>query len=134
MIFAFGTRSKKNLKGVHEDLLRVLHHAIEFSSIDFLVLEGLRTKEQQRINVSHGVSWTMNSRHLTGHAVDLAPWVDNKIDWNEVMFWRAMGHAVCRAAHIESVPIIWGALRKHGGDWKRQNDAGHFELDRLHYP
>ena len=134
MSYALGSRSRRRLSGVHTDLVRVVRRAIAISSIDFTVLEGLRTIEQQRINVDRGVSWTMRSRHLTGHAVDLAPWVAGGIDWNDDMQWRAMGQAVCRAAERFGIPIIWGALKKHGGDWSRQNDAGHFELKRSVYP
>ncbi len=76
----------------------------------------------------------MRSRHLTGHAVDLAPWVNNTIDWNNEMQFRALGHAMLRAAQIEDVSVIWGAVKRHGGDWKRTNDMPHFELNRVNYP
>lgn len=128
--FSFGKRSKAAMKGIQPDLKWVLIKALEITSIDFTVLEGLRSLAQQRINIEKGVSWTMDSRHLTGDAVDLAPWNDGGIDWEDMIQWRAMGHAVMRASQILDVPLIWGALLKHGGDWTRQNDAGHFELKR----
>jgi len=34
------------------------------------VVEGVRSKERQRALYEAGKSWTMNSRHLTGNAVD----------------------------------------------------------------
>ena len=134
MTFALGSRSRKRLEDVHPDLVGVVELAIQISSIDFTVIEGLRTAEQQRKNIAKGVSWTMNSRHLTGHAVDLAPWVNGDIDWNDVMQFRALGHAVCRAAQIKKIPVIWGAQKHHGGDWRRTNDMPHFELSSATYP
>ena len=134
MTFVLGGRSRQRLQGVHPDLVRVVKRAIGITSIDFTVIQGLRTLEQQRRNIANGVSWTMRSRHLTGHAVDLAPWVNSGIDFNAEMQWRAMGHAVCRAAEKLGIPITWGALKRHGGDWSRKNDAGHFELKWAAYP
>ena len=60
------------LEGVHPDLVKVVHRAAALSDIDFTVLEGLRTVARQKQLVKAGASKTMNSRHITGHAVDLA--------------------------------------------------------------
>ena len=68
-------RDRQRLAGVHADLLRVVERAR--LAIPFIVVEGLRTRERQARLVAIGASRTMNSRHLTGHAVDLAYWLDD---------------------------------------------------------
>ena len=82
MGFKFSRRSLERLSGVHDDLASVMVHAIGRSSIDFTVLEGRRTLERQKELVAQGASKTMNSRHLTGHAVDVAPYVDGEVSWH----------------------------------------------------
>jgi peptidoglycan LD-endopeptidase CwlK len=70
-MYKLGARSKQRLKGVHDDLVRVVERAIEITTVDFTVLEGLRTPERQKALYESGASQTLNSRHITGHAVDL---------------------------------------------------------------
>lgn len=70
--FSIDARSERNLQGVNKDLVKVVRRAAELSEIPFTVTEGLRTIERQRQLVAKGASKTMKSRHLTGHAVDLA--------------------------------------------------------------
>lgn len=76
--FSLGARSLLRLQGVHPSLVRVVKRAIRITPVDFTVLEGVRSRERQAELVRIGASKTMNSRHLTGHAVDLAPWVGGK--------------------------------------------------------
>ena len=70
-MYTFGKTSMSKLKGVHKDLVSIMVEAISVSPVDFGISEGLRTKERQRELVREGKSQTMNSRHLTGHAVDI---------------------------------------------------------------
>ncbi|WP_064605958.1 M15 family metallopeptidase [Moraxella catarrhalis] len=79
-------RSLKSLQGVHPDLVKVVLHAIKISPVDFSVMEGVRTKEHQRELVKKRASKTMNSRHLTGHAVDIVPIIGGKISWNLMIY------------------------------------------------
>jgi peptidoglycan L-alanyl-D-glutamate endopeptidase CwlK len=76
MSIVLGQRSLSRLEGVHPDLVRVVKRAAAISDLDFTVLEGLRTLERQRKLRAEGASKTLNSRHLTGHAVDLAPLIN----------------------------------------------------------
>ncbi len=69
----YSARSLKNLNGIHPDLRRVIDRALQDSSLDFVVIEGLRTRTRQRQLVASGASKTLDSRHITGHAVDLVP-------------------------------------------------------------
>lgn len=124
----FGSRSLKNMVGIHPDLRRVLDRALQDSPLDFVVIEGLRTLARQKQLVASGASQTLNSRHLTGHAIDLLPiGPDGKsaFDWP---LYDKLGPAVKAAAEAEGVAIDWG------GDWKKFKDGPHFELDRNVYP
>tara|TARA_R110002153_G_scaffold12867_1_gene48142 strand:+ start:2063 stop:2686 length:624 start_codon:yes stop_codon:yes gene_type:complete len=125
---AYSKRSLSSLKGVHPDLRRVIDRALQSSPLDFAVIEGLRTKERQKHLVASGASKTMNSRHLTGHAVDLLP-IDPNTGKGEFAWplYDKLGPAVKEAARKEGVPIIWG------GDWRTLKDGPHFELDRRVY-
>lgn len=126
MKYKLGSRSIANLRGVHPDLVAVVKRAITLTEIDFTVTEGLRTKERQAQLVKAGASKTMNSRHITGHAVDVAAWVDGiRWDWG---LYAKIAVAFKKAAADLGVPIIWG------GDWKSFRDGPHFELDRRKYP
>jgi peptidoglycan L-alanyl-D-glutamate endopeptidase CwlK len=127
MAFAFGERSIKNLTGVNADLVRVAHKALALSQIDFAVIEGLRTKARQAELMAAGASKTMNSRHITGHAIDVAPIIGGKIRWDWPLF-DELAKAFKLAAKDENVPIVWG------GDWVSFKDGPHFELDRRKYP
>ena len=82
MTYALGKRSLERLVGVHPDLVRVVKRAIELTDHDFSVIEGLRALETQRAYVAKGASKTMNSRHLTGYAVDLYP-VGRPTPWDK---------------------------------------------------
>lgn len=126
-MFKLGKASNVALKGVHPDLDRVVRRAIELTSVDFRVLEGKRTKARQKKLVEAGASKTMNSRHLTGHAVDLGALVGGKITWDWPLY-NKIAAAMKAAAKQEGVPIVWG------GDWKSFKDGPHFELPRKEYP
>jgi hypothetical protein len=91
---------------VHDELVAVVQLAIEITFYDFRVHEGLRSVRRQRQLVHAGKSWTMNSRHLTGHAVDLWPL---PLDWDERAFgWQAVAEAMKTAARELSVRVHWG--------------------------
>ena len=128
MTYRLGTRSKENLEGVHFDLVKVVRRAIELTEQDFTVIDGLRTEREQRKLVARGVSKTMNSRHLTGHAVDIVPYPIPR-DWNEyqAVQWRMIEDAMKQAAKELKVSIEWG------GDWKNGWDKPHYQLPRGEY-
>ncbi len=129
MAYSLGKRSLNRLKGVHPDLVKVVKRAVELTEQDFTVLEGLRSLKRQKELVAKGASKTMNSRHLTGHAVDLAPYpVDgdfdkdgilNLHDWDQ---YYPIAKAMKQAADELGVPLEWG------GDWKTFRDGPHYQL------
>lgn len=124
-MYQFGTRSKERLKGVHPDLVRVVTRALELSSVDFSVAEGLRTKERQKELVAKGLSKTMNSRHITGHAVDLYPVGNPDGKWTPEDF-APIVKAMKEAAKELGIHVV------HGADWGW--DFPHHELGKGIYP
>lgn len=126
-MYKLGPRSLMRLKGVHPDLVRVIKRAIEISTVDFTVLEGLRDPVRQRALVAAGASQTLNSRHLDGHAVDLGAWVDEQVDWSWPLYDK-IAEAMKAAAAELKIPIEWG------GDWKTFRDGPHFQLPWKEYP
>lgn len=136
--YSFSKRSTDNLVGVHPDLVRVFERAIQITSQDFLITEGVRTTERQAELYAQGrtkpgkvVTWTLNSNHFKskatgfGHAVDVAPY---PVDWTKPTKFEAIAKAVKQAAAELNVRIEWG------GDWSAKNrDLPHFQLDRATY-
>ena len=123
MTFKLSDKSINRLQGVHPDLVKVVKRAIEITPVDFVVIEGLRTKARQAYLLDAGKSRTMNSYHLTGHAVDIAPIVDGKVSW-DWKFFHPMVAAMKQAADELGVKIIAGA------DWKTFPDGPHFQIER----
>lgn len=126
-MFTLSAKSLERLEGVHPDLVKIVKRAIEVTKVDFGVTEGLRTYSRQKQLVSEGKSLTMNSRHLTGHAVDLVAYVDGKVSW-ETTQYKLINDAMQQAAKELGIPIVWG------GSWKTLVDGPHFELLRTAYP
>lgn len=116
------------LKGVHPDLVRVVKRAAALSPTPFKLVEGLRTTERQRELLKRGATTTMNSRHLTGHAVDIAP-LDEKgqVSWAWPAYYP-LAKTIKQAAKDVGVSIEWG------GDWKTFKDGPHWQLPWKSYP
>ena len=120
-------RAEKALSAIHPDLERIVRRAAQISPVDFTVTEGQRSLERQKRLVAAGASRTLNSRHLTGHAVDLAARVGGQIRWDWPLYARLAEVMKAAAAEL-GLPLVWG------GDWKRFRDGPHFELPREAYP
>ena len=139
MSFKLSEKSLQRLTGVHPDLQAVVKRAIEITPVDFLVVEGLRTKERQAYLLDAGKSRTLNSYHLTGHAVDIAPIVDGKPSWDWKYFFP-MANAMRIAAKELNVRVKWGACWKYFDQIpsildesilsKELADGPHFQIDR----
>ena len=126
MTYAFGTKSAEKLSQVHPDLQKVFNEAIKDSPLDFSITEGLRTKERQKVLFDAGKSQTMNSRHLTGKAVDIAVIRDGEITWNYIYYIPVLDHIKAVAKKL-SIDIACG------GDWQSFKDYAHVELHRSVY-
>lgn len=150
--YKLSATSLKRLEGVKKSLKNVVLRAIEISEVDFTVLEGVRTKEQAYINYGKGrtaaqlqakgvptkyaqptlakVTWLndpLGSKHMTGDAVDLAPY---PIDWNDLKRFDQVAEAMFKAAKELNVPIRWGADWDNDGIFreKGETDSPHFEI------
>lgn len=133
-MFKLGKRSEERLVGVDARLVAVVRRAIELSTVDFTVLEGVRTKARQQELFDQGrktpgkiVTWTMKSKHIDGLAVDLVPF---PVDWNDREKFIAIARAMFAAASELGVTIRWGA-NWDGDDKpfeKGEYDSPHFEL------
>lgn len=114
--YRFSVRSLKNLHGVDHRLVLTAVRALSISDQDFSVIEGLRTIERQRELVERGTSKTMNSYHLTGHAIDVVPY---PLDWNERHpSWDRVARAMRLAANDLGLRVyngweMWGWDRPH---------------------
>jgi peptidoglycan L-alanyl-D-glutamate endopeptidase CwlK len=92
------------------------------AGVPVMIIDTRRTEAEQRDYVARGVSWTLNSKHLTGHAIDLCPYRQfelhgtKKLAWNtDEPSWRIIGEIG------EALGLVWG------GRWTRTPDYGHFE-------
>jgi len=127
MAFRLSARSQARMAGVHPRLVAVVQEAITLTPVDFMVTEGLRTPDRQAALVRAGASQTKRSRHLTGHAVDIAALVDGQVRWDWPLYPR-IAAAFKAAAARQGTAIVWG------GDWTTLRDGPHFELDRKVFP
>ena len=127
MAYRLSQRSLARLTGVHPQLVAVIQEAITLTPVDFMVTEGLRMPQRQAALVRAGASRTKNSRHLTGHAIDVAALVDGQVRWDWPLYPR-IAAAFKAAAARQGTAIIWG------GDWTSLRDGPHFELDRKVFP
>lgn len=90
--------------------------------IPVVIINTLRTPEEQADAVKRGVSWVAHSKHEDGLAIDVAPLEtyllhgSNKIQWNAAdPIWLQIGRIG------EAVGLRWG------GRWTKTPDLGHFE-------
>lgn len=122
-MFKLGSRSLGHLEGVKEDMCKVVLRAIQITTVDFSVVDGLRTLEEQKRYFASGASKTMKSRHLDGEAVDIYPWVDGKTS-HAANHYDAISTAMFKAAKELGVEIEWG------GHFKSIIDKPHWQLKR----
>ncbi len=121
-MYQLGKTSRQRLAGVDPRLVRCVERAIQLTTQDFTVLEGVRSIETQRDYVRRGVSQTMASRHLRqpdgyGKAVDLVPWAGGMPRWEWPLIYP-IAEAMRQAAVELGVPIRWG------GAWTSLNAIG----------
>lgn len=114
MAFVLGQRSLNKLVGVHPKLVAVVKKAIQLTTVDFAVTDGVRTLAEQKKLVTSGASKTMKSKHLIqadgyGHAVDLVPWINGGPRWEWGPIWH-IAQAIDQVATEQGVRLIWGAV------------------------
>ena len=116
-------KSKERLAEVHKDLQKVIEAAAVKPPYNFQITCGKRTIEEQRLLVKLGKSKTLNSRHLTGDAVDVVVYVDGAITW-EYKYYKELSEHIKAVARGLKIGLEWG------GDWKSFIDAVHYQLPR----
>lgn len=134
MTYALGKTSLDRLVGVDPRLVAVVKRAIQISTVDFMVVEGVRKPGRQRELYAQGrtkpgkiVTWTLKSKHIDGLAVDLLP---APYDWKDPKGFDAVNRAMMQAAGELGVGLRWGA------DWDRdgkprekgEGDSPHWEI------
>lgn len=108
-LFTLSNKSLTKLEGVDQKLVEVVKLAITLTTVDFVVTEGLRSKDRQIQLVAEGKSRTLNSKHIVGKAVDLAALVDGHVSWNLKEYFK-IAEAMKEAANKLGVKITWGAV------------------------
>lgn len=132
-----GKQSKANLLGVHPNLVKVIETAIKDSPIDFTVTSGVRTTQQQKdlyaqgrtkpgqiVTKADGVKNKSNHQVKADglcHAVDICPYVNGKLDWNNTANFKILSAHVLATAKCLGIKVVWG------GVWKFV-DLPHYEL------
>jgi peptidoglycan L-alanyl-D-glutamate endopeptidase CwlK len=107
-MFKLSRRSLDRLEGVDERLQAVAKQAITLTNIDFGVIQGMRTLEQQKELVAKGASQTMKSKHLVGKAIDIMAYINGRASW-ELNLYDDLADAMQEAAVIVGCPMRWGA-------------------------
>lgn len=123
----FSNRSILFLNDVHPDLSKLAYKALELSVVDFGISEGLRSIERQKKLYAEGKSKTLNSRHLSGHAIDVMAYPTRSVSW-DFKYYQEIAVAFKNASSILNIPVEWG------GDWKPFCDGPHFQLPWQQYP
>ena len=116
----FGKRSKERLRGVDARLVNVLNELVKI--MDVTIIEGLRSEQRQEKLLKEGSTKTKFSKHITGKAVDLAPY---PIDWNDRDRFHYMGGMIRGIAKQLNVPVRWG------GDWDSDGETKDNRFDDL---
>ena len=125
-------RSKNNLSGVHPVMVAIINKAVELFNDKynqdsyFVITEGVRTLERQKQLLADKKSQTLDSYHLTCHAVDVALFLNGKITW-DIKDYKKFADIMKQATKDLGYEIVWG------GDWKKFKDAVHFQIDRNKY-
>ena len=108
MGFKLSERSMAKLEGVDSRMQDVVKEAITLTKVDFGVICGMRTEDEQRELVAKGASKTMKSKHLYGLAVDLMAYIGSRASW-ELNLYDDIADAMAEAARNNNVKIRWGA-------------------------
>ena len=121
MPFKLSSRSLERLEGVDERLVTIVKSAIHLTKVDFGVVCGLRTIEEQRELVEKGASQTMKSKHLDGLAVDIMAYISGRGSW-ELNLYDDLADAMAEAANSLGIKVRWGAAWQIDciGTWKAQ--------------
>jgi|TARA_R110000851_G_scaffold41409_4_gene103985 peptidoglycan L-alanyl-D-glutamate endopeptidase CwlK len=114
------------MKGVDDNLVEVVNRAIEITSMDFGVTEGVRTLARQKLLLAAGATLTLDSKHIDGRAVDLVGYIGKNISW-EMPVYFCIADAMRTAAIELNVSIRWG------GAWQVKDIREVPDMEEAHY-
>lgn len=116
-------KSESKLAGVHPDLIAIVRQAFILCP-NFIVTDGVRTMARQSELFAMGATRTMNSYHLTGHAVDLC-WLEQngKANWAWSLYQK-IDNAMQKSAAELKLQVTWG------GNWLHFKDGPHWQIKR----
>ena len=103
---------------------------------DFTIIEGLRSKRQQLINIKRGVSKTKNSLHLLGLAIDIAPYHKGEIIWDDSndrwdILIKLGNHVIFNNPYLNEIQngyTMWGWDKPH---WQITNLRNHYNAKKV---
>lgn len=116
------SRTETALRGVDQRLVDVFRAACCGSDPTPIVTEGLRTLDRQKELYRAGATRTLNSKHLTGRAIDVAFIINGQARWDWPLY-QHFADRMKREAKIRGYHIAWG------GDWPDFKDGPHFEIE-----
>lgn len=93
------------------------------AQIPVLIVDTVRTIAEQKDAVARGVSKTLNSKHLTGLAMDVCPFDQFQLHGPDKLQWDTRDPVWARIGIIaEKCGLKWG------GRWANPYDPGHVEF------
>ena len=113
--YKLGAASMKELAGVKSELVEIVKLAIQLTTQDFTVYDGMRTLKEQQLHVANGTSKTLDSMHLKGLAVDLVPWINGKPVWD----WDGC-YKIAQAMDAAATHFGYANKIRWGGAWDRK--------------
>ena len=135
MTFHFSKVSLDRLHTCDIHLQELMAMALKLTPMDFTVLQGHRSIEEQQAlfnadpPTTHidGITKLSNHNHTPSRAVDVSPW---PIDWSDMERFRFLGGLIIGVAGSRGLRIRWGGDWDGDGSFRDQNfdDLPHFEL------
>lgn len=135
-MFRFSKKSLEQLDTVDPRLKALAIQVLSVSPIDFTIVQGRRTVAQSAQNIKNGTSFLSDpskSKHVTGEAIDFAPYVNGKLDWDDREKFWTIAKLFKQEAEKMGIKVRLGADWNGSGSYKDEVqrgtfDGGHVEL------
>jgi peptidoglycan L-alanyl-D-glutamate endopeptidase CwlK len=137
--FKLSPESEKILNTVRPDLQRVIRRAAELTTTPFAVVSGNRTQKEQDYLYAQGrtrkgpvITWTRNSNHMGGGAIDFSAVDGNGKPTNHLKhtwstdYYKPIADVILAAGKELGIPVEWPL-------WKK-GDFGHIQLVKPYRP
>jgi peptidoglycan L-alanyl-D-glutamate endopeptidase CwlK len=130
---AFGKTSTEQLNAINPILKDLATRALAKSAVDFGIPStgGKRTAAEQKVLFDKGFSQKdgtiKKSYHQSGNAVDLVPYIDGKLTWENKQAFKDINKAVLEAwteMNIKDWTLTWG------GTWTTFVDLPHYQITK----